>query len=209
MSSIRMVAALSALLAISTAHQGDADDVTSPFCSDVLTIPRKSLLLAWKLRNTPDLLLDNQRICSAEDLSHPGAARCAWEYELTDVAVLRPEADTVLRVVSTFRSHLTGSGAWLAFDAVECQQSRLVETFSTGELLYGGHLQQVSGTAFVVTRGRWLKQDAMCCPSHEQQTRYEWDSVTHTYLLRRETYFKVDPTTRKKTQVAKPDNIEQ
>ena len=126
-----MVAALLTCLAISTAHQAGADEITSPFCSDVLTIPRRSLLLAWKLRNTPDLLLDNQRICTAEDLSPPGAARCAWEYELTEIAVLRPEGDTVLRLVSTFRSHLTGSGAWLEFDALECQQNRLVEAFST------------------------------------------------------------------------------
>ena len=209
MSSIRMVAALLPFLAICTAHHGDPDDVTSPFCSDVLTIPRKSLLLAWKLRNTPDLLLDNQRICTAGDLSHPGAARCAWEYELADVALLRPEANTVLRAVSTFRSHLTGTGTWLEFDALECQQSRLVEAFSTGELLYGGQLQQVSSTAFVVTRGRWLKQDAMCCPSHQQQTRYEWDTAAHTYVSKSETYFRVDSTTRKRTRVAKPDNIEQ
>ena len=196
-----MVATLLAALAISTPHQGRADDVTSPLCSDVLTIPRKSLLLAWKLRHTPDLLLDNQRICTAEDLAPPGAARCAWEYELTDVGVLRPEAGTVLRLVSTFRSHLTGSGSDSTLDALECRQSRVVGVFSTG----GGRLRHVSSTVFVVDRLAWVKQDPTCCPSHERETRYEWDTSMHTYMPKGETYFKVDATTRKRTRVAKPD----
>jgi hypothetical protein len=88
------------------------------------------------------------------------------------------------------------------------QENQLVQAFSTGELLYGGRLLPVSRTAFVVSRGVWLKQDAMCCPSHSRQMRYEWDKATHAYKSDGDTFFKVDPTTRKQTKVDKPDDID-
>ncbi len=192
-----------AFLSVAVVVPALPDDPTHLFCTDVLTIPRRSLLLAWKLRNNPDILLDNQRVCTTEE-PFPGVAKCDWEYDLSDVAVLRPEAGTVLRLVSTVRTHMTGTGSHATLEALECRQSRLVGLFTAG----GGELQQVSPSTFVVASAVWVGQDATCCPSHERHTRFEWDKDRHTYRPTGETFFRVDSTTRKRTQVVKPDEIE-
>jgi hypothetical protein len=171
-----------------------------PFCKDILTIPRRSLLLGWKLRDDRFVLLDGARVCASDEPYEDTTKVCDWEYELTDTAVLTPEPATVLRLVTTARTHLTGTGMSIETNALECRRNVLREVFSTSL----GFKRQLSSTVFLAAGRLWLKDDAHCCPSHERELRYQWDKVGHTYIADGETYFKIDETTRKRTRVPKP-----
>jgi hypothetical protein len=197
------IALLLAILLVASVVPASPDDPAPLFCTDIMTIPRSSLLLAWKLRNSPELLLDHQRVCTTDDAS-PGFAKCDWEYDLMDVGVLRPQPGTVLRLVATGRTHVTGTGTHGTIDALECRQNRLVEVFSAAE----SFVKSASPTSFVVASRVWVNDDAMCCPSHERRTHFKWDGVAHTYVSTLVTYYKIDDVTRKRTKVPRPDCID-
>jgi hypothetical protein len=173
----------------------------APFCKDILTIPGDSLLLGWKLRDNRFVLLDGQRVCTSDEPYEDTRKVCDWEYELTDAAVLTPAPATVLRLVTTARTHITGTGMSIVTNALECRRDVLREVFSTSL----GFKRQLSSTVFLAAGQLWLKEDPHCCPSHERELRYRWDKVGHTYVADGgETYFKIDEPTRKRTRVPKP-----
>ena len=101
----------------------------APFCTDILTIPRRSLLLAWKLRDDRFVLLDGSRVCASDEPYEDTTKVCDWEYELTDQAGLTPEPTTVLRLVTTARTHMTGTGMSIETNALECRRGVLRTRF--------------------------------------------------------------------------------
>ena len=64
-----------AVMALSLTPLLMSADGLDPLCTDILTIPRRTLLVTWKLRET-NILLDGSRVCSAEEPT-PGFARCS------------------------------------------------------------------------------------------------------------------------------------
>jgi hypothetical protein len=180
--------------------QAPVDLAPAPFCNDILTIPRRSLLLGWKLRANRSVMLDGTRVCTSDEPYEDTRKVCDWEYKLTDMAVLSPEPAVVLRLVTTARTHLTGTGMSIETSALECRQNVLREVFSTGL----GFKRQLSSTVFLAAGPLWLKGDAHCCPSHEREVRYRWDTADRTYVADGETFFKIDEATRGRTRVAKP-----
>ena len=183
-----------------------AVDAPPLLCRSIQKVPLRDLLLMGMLRCYDSLLIEDEAICTAE-VPDPDLMRCDWRYSIREVAVLRPDSHTELRLVEVERSHMTGSGAWGAFVAFECHDGTVSQAFSR-EFLYGAQFENVSSTSFALLAGYWLSKDAMCCPSHRKRLLYQWESSAHQYSVAEESFFKHIAETNKNEPSEKPSSTE-
>jgi hypothetical protein len=120
-------------------------------CTDVSSVPRTEILAKWKLQ-IPRTSVDSDIFCEPIAVDADGEPVCDWEFEIADKAVLRPVSGMLLRVVSTFRSHIHGSGSWQTFNVFECRSRKLRTVFSAGEMFNGGHFDRLSENSFAIAR---------------------------------------------------------
>jgi len=203
-SRMRSLLALWAALAIgwSSARSAIARDAPALLCRDIHSIAPRDLLLFGVLRGTDDVVLDGERICSSDGYE-PGTINCGYEYEIKDLAALRPTTDTDVRMVSIVKNHLTGSGAVETVRGFQCKDAHLAAVFSK-EFLYGASFELISATQFALTGGYWSGRDSTCCPAYKKRVVYSWDSRRGQYRAGGETFLKRNPTTNADEPVAKP-----
>lgn len=201
---IRPLLALWAALAIGGGYARPAIARNAPalLCRDIQSIAPRDLLLLGVLRGADDLVLDGERICSSDGYE-PGTINCGYEYQIKDLAALRPTTDTEVRMVSIVKNHLTGSGAVETIRGFQCKDAGVVTVFSK-EFYYGASFELISATQFALTGGYWSGQDSMCCPSYKKRIVYSWDSRRGRYRAGGETFLKRNPKTNADDPVEKP-----
>ena len=181
-----------------------AHDAPSVLCRDIRSIAPRDLLLMGVLRGIDSLVFEGERICSSDGYE-PGTINCGYEYSIKDLTVLKPSADTEVRMVSTVKNHLTGSGAFETIRGFQCKDAGMVTVFSK-EFYYGASFERISDTEFALTGGYWTRDDPMCCPSYKKRIAYSWDSRTEEYRAVGETFLKRNLKTNTDDAVDKPAN---
>ena len=197
-----MKRALLCLAAITLATMVNAADTPELLCRDIHAIHERDLLLMSVLRGADTIVLDGGKVCSSDGFE-PGSINCGWEFTIEDVGILKPAADTDLRVVKIVKNHLTGSGAEATMAAFQCKDGRVVRMFAK-EFTYGAHFQALPPHGFALTGGYWLPKDPMCCPSLHKRIVYRWDDAGKQYVVTKESFSKHNPKTNTEDPVARP-----
>ena len=105
-----------------------------------------------------------------------------WELSLVQDELIRPAPGQVLRLMKLFDNHLTGSGSWDNVFIFQCAGGKVVPVFRKS-FLYGAKVQKITEAELIFTSGEWMTGDAMCCPSKERISTYQWTPKDVTYRL--------------------------
>ena len=186
------------------AQPAPAHETPTLLCRDVRSIAPRDLLLMGVLRDVDSLVFEGERICSSDGYEL-GTINCGFEYSIKDLTVLKPSADTEVRLVSTVKNHLTGSGAFETIRGFQCKDGGMATVFSK-EFYYGASFEQISDTEFALTGGSWSGDAPSCCPSYKKRIVYSWDLRAGEYRSAGETCLKRNPKTNTDEAIGKPAN---
>lgn len=131
-------------------------------------------LLRHGVLGRADVFDINGMLCSSDSDLH----KCDWEHSIKELAILRPDSNTEVRLVETMANHKTGSGAWYSIVGFECRNGYVAKVFDEG--FASVRFEAVSPSSFALTglhappeKPKWVSRKRL----------YRWNPSTRAFVL--------------------------